>query len=55
MLLRQKNNREIRIRKISIVKNQFDVEEEIIKFINEIYQFDLPEEIQEEARKMLLE
>ncbi len=55
MLIRQKNNREIRIRRISIVNNQFDVEEEIIKFINEIYQFDLPQEVEEEARELLLE
>lgn len=55
MLIRQKSNREVRLRKISIVKNQFDVEEEIIKFINEIYQFNLPQEVEEEARRLLLE
>ena len=55
MLLRQKGNRELRIRKISVVNSEFKIDEEIIKFVNEIYKFDLPEEIQEEARKMLLE
>ena len=55
MLIRQKSNREVRLRKISIVNSKIEVEEEIIKFINEIYQFDLPQEIQEEARKLLLE
>ena len=55
MLIRQKSNREVRLRKISIVNSKIEVEEEIIKFINEIYQFDLPQEIQEEARELLLE
>ncbi len=55
MLLRQKGNRELRIRKISVVNSEFKIDEEIIKFVNEIYKLDLPEEIQEEARKMLLE
>ena len=55
MLIRQKSNREVRLRKISIVNSKIEVDEEIINFINEIYQFDLPQEIQEEARKMLLE
>lgn len=55
MVLRQKSNREVRLRKISIVNNQFEIDEEIVKYVNEIYQFDLPEEIQEEARRLLLE
>lgn len=55
MLIRQKSNREVRLRKISIVNNQFEVEEEIIKLINEIYQFNLPQEVEEEARELLLE
>lgn len=55
MLIRQKSNREVRLRKISIVKSKIEVEEEIIKFINEIYQFNLPQEVEEEARRLLLE
>lgn len=54
MLLRQRGNREVRIIKIKIVNNQIKTDEEIIKFVNEIYQSKVPEEIEEEARMMLV-
>lgn len=54
MLLRQGGNREVRIIKIKIVNNQIEKDEEIIKFVNEIYQSKVPKEIEEEARMMLV-
>lgn len=55
MIFKQKCNREIRIRKISVVNNQINVDEEIIKFVNEIYKIEMPEEIKETARELLLD
>ncbi len=55
LLMRRKKAREIRVVKLVVVNNQIRYDVEKIKFINEIYQLAIPEEIQEEARKILIE
>ena len=53
--MRRKKAREIRVVKLVVVNNEIRYDVEKIKFINEIYQLAIPEEIQEEARKILIE
>ena len=55
LLLRLKKTREIRVVKLVVENNQIKYEVEKIKFVNEIYQLAIPEEIQEEARKILID
>ena len=55
LLLRLKHNREVRVVKLVVVNNKIEVEKERITFLNEIYQMEMPEEIQETARKLLLD
>ncbi len=55
LLLRLKHNREVRVVKLVVVNNKIEVEKERITFLNEIYQIEMPEEIQETARKLLLD
>lgn len=52
LLMRRKKAREIGVVKLVVVNNQIRYDVEKIKFINEIYQLAIPEEIQEEARKI---
>ena len=55
LLLRLKHNREVRVVKLVVVNNKIEVEEERITFLNEIYQIEMPEKIQETTRKLLLD
>lgn len=54
LVFRLKGKREVRVVKLVVVNNQISYNEERIRFLNEIYQIEMPEEIQEETRELLL-
>ena len=54
LLLRLKHYREVRVVKLVVVNNKIEVEKERITFLNEIYQIEMPEEIQNETKELLL-
>lgn len=54
LVFRLKGNREVRVVKLVIVNNQISYNEEKIRFLNEIYQIEMPKEIQNKTKELLL-